>query len=940
LKKLGFVIVFLCLFLDLHSQNQPVYTVQSADPKLFGGKVNCIFQDKAGFLWIGKANGLFRFDGNEMKSYQNIASDPNSIGGNDILSIVEDEHGDLWIGTKGFGLDKFNRSAEKFTHFKHNAKNPNSISHNEVYTIKPDGSGNFWIGTDGGGLNYFQPKKGLFKSYQSNSTGLQSNNVLCITDGAKGKYWVGTFLGGLHTFDIKSRKFTHIGSGTPYANINIFAIKEVSKDILWLATWRQGLVSYNIKTNKFQDVISASIAPKFRDIKLTDKGEIWASANGFLFYFSSHKAPCQIVKTKNEFQDIWRLFIDRSKNIWLGSENGNLGKLNTITNRFSVIPSKYFFSNNFPYAVLADNPQRTIYFSSQKLMVEYNYKSKSYKSYASSFEDIVAMAMIPQENSILFASTFMLGTFDKVNGTFSKIIFDKKSQSILEGRQIKSITVADSSSFWLGTEPHAIKIGYSKNTKLWKVLEVVYSGKGKDINDCHSTLSFVKGRNGDLYIGTLGGGLSVRKAGQKGFKHFVHEDSNANSISNNDIVCMIENKSGEIVIGTNRGLNIYNPKTSSFRVYTAKDGLANDEITAISIDKKNRIWLSSQKGISILSNGQKEIRNYDFLDGLPSDNFLARSVATDESGNFYFGSRGGLVWFNPNDLTPNPILPTPRLVGFKINDKEVSISDSSPLEKSIENTDFIYLDHNQSSFSFKMAALNSYINPKKNRIKYKLAGYDDEWKMAGTDQSAVYSQIPSGNYTFSFMVSNEDGVWNTNVKNVEIKIGRAPWLSVWAFLIYFVILAGAVFYFYFISNRLKAIALLSQITPNKFKRIPNPELVNPSVIEVESADKQFIEKAIKIVEENISNSEFGVDQLCDKMFLGQRQLYRKINVITGLTVSEFIKEIRLKRAAQLILKKSGSVSEIAYQVGYNDPKYFSKCFKHQFGVSPMQYSNK
>lgn len=940
MKKSSLAIIFLCFILELHSQNQQIYPVQLADPKFFGGKVHCIFQDKVGFLWIGKEGGLFRYDGNEMKAYLHNNNDSSSIAGNVILSIAEDANGDLLIGTKGFGLDKYNRTTENFSHFVNNPKNPNSISHNEVYAIKPDGQGNFWLGTDGGGVDFFEANKGKFKSYQYNSKGLQSNNVLCITDGAKGKYWVGTFSGGLHLFDTASRKFTHIGSDTPYAKINIFAIKEVSKGVLWLATWRQGLLSYDIKSNKFASVIAPSVSPKFRDLKVTEKGEVWASAGGSLFYFSSPTAPYKVVKTNKDFQDIWRIFIDRSKSIWFGSENGALGKLSTFTNRFLVIPSEYPFYDGFPYAILADKKREAIYFSTQKRLIEFNTKLKSYKTFTSPFDDIIAFASMPEDNSILVVSAFTLCTFDKGSGQFSKIVFDKKSQSILEGRLLKSITVADPSTYWLGTEPHSIRIGYSKITKVWKVVEVLYSGKGKDIYDSHPTVSLVRGRNGDLYVGTLGGGLSVRKVGQKEFIHFIHEESNVNSISNNYIDCIVENKNGEIIIGTHVGLNIYNPKTSSFRAYTMKEGLANNEIGSVTIDNKNRIWLSSQKGISTISSDRKEIRNYDYLDGLPSDNFLPRAVASDAAGNLYFGSRGGLVWFNPDALTLNPILPIPRLVEFKINDFDVSISESSPLKKSIEYTDEIYLDYNQSSFSFTMAALNSYVNPRKNRIKYKLIGYDEDWKMADIEQIAVYSQIPSGNYTFSFMVSNEDGIWNTKVKNVEIKIGRAPWLSVWAFLIYFVVLAGGAFYFYYISNRLKAIALLSQITPNKFKRTPNPELAKPTAIVIESADKQFVEKVIKVIEENISDSDFSVDQLCDQLFLGQRQVYRKINAITGLTVSEFIKEIRLKRAEQLILRKSGTISEIAFQVGFNNPKYFSKCFKQQFGVTPVQYSNK
>lgn len=941
MKKLSLAIIFLCFILELHSQNQQIYPVQLSDPKLFGGKVNCIFQDKVGFLWIGKDGGLFRYDGNVMRSYFHSNTDSSSIAGNVVLSIAEDVKGDLWIGTKGFGLDKFNRATEKFSHFVHNPKDPNSISHNEVYTITPDGNGNFWIGTDGGGLNFFDPKKEKFTSYQSSSShsnGLQSNNVLSIADASKGKYWVGTFLGGLHLFDIKTRKFTPIGKGTPYSKINIFAIKEVSKGVLWLATWRQGLLSYDIKSNKFSTVVSPSISPKFRDIKVTDKGEIWAGANNGIFYFSSSKARYQIVKTNEDFLDAWRVFIDRSKTIWFGCENGTLGKLNTLTNRFSVIPSKYPFYNAFPYALLADHKKNTIYFSSQKILIEYNTKLNSYKAYTTPFDDIVAMAMIPEQNLILFASPLSLGTFDISSGKFSKIIFDKNSQSILEGRLLKTITVANYSTYWIGTDPHAIRIGYSKDTKLWKVVEVLLAKK--DINDTHSTTSYVRRKNGDLFIGTLGGGLNFRKSGEKKFTFFTYDVSKDNSISDNNIESMIGGTNAEIIIGSNSGLNIYDSKSAKFHVFNTKDGLGNNEIAALAIDKKNRIWLSSQKGISMISRDRKEIRNYDYFDGLPSDNFLPRAVAADTNGNLYFGSRGGLVWFNPEALVLNPILPIPRLVGFKINEKEITISDSSPLEKSIEYTDEIHLDYDESSFSFQMAALNSYINPKKNRIKYQLVGYDDEWKTADLDQIAVYSKIPSGRYTFSFMVSNEDGVWNPRVKNLEIKISSAPWLSFWAFLIYFVVLAGAVIYYYYISNRLRAIELLSQITPNKFKRIPNPELVKATEIDIESADQQFVEKVIKIVEENISNSEFGVDQLCDKMFLGQRQLYRKINVITGLTVSEFIREIRLKRGEQLILKKSGSIAEIAYQVGFNDPKYFSKCFKIQFGVTPAQYSSK
>jgi AraC-like DNA-binding protein len=91
------------------------------------------------------------------------------------------------------------------------------------------------------------------------------------------------------------------------------------------------------------------------------------------------------------------------------------------------------------------------------------------------------------------------------------------------------------------------------------------------------------------------------------------------------------------------------------------------------------------------------------------------------------------------------------------------------------------------------------------------------------------------------------------------------------------------------------------------------------------------------IEENIADKEFGVQQLAKKMNLTRSQLYRRINNITHISVVEFIKVVRLKRAAQLLSQQPENISEVAFQVGFNDLSYFSKCFKYQFGVSPARF---
>jgi DNA-binding response OmpR family regulator len=113
--------------------------------------------------------------------------------------------------------------------------------------------------------------------------------------------------------------------------------------------------------------------------------------------------------------------------------------------------------------------------------------------------------------------------------------------------------------------------------------------------------------------------------------------------------------------------------------------------------------------------------------------------------------------------------------------------------------------------------------------------------------------------------------------------------------------------------------------------------LQPTNVKLESLDEKFLEKAMKIVEKNMEDPEFSVDEFSRAIGISRMQLYRKLEALTGQTVKEFIKSIRLKRAAQLLVQKQLTVSEIAYHVGFSEVSYFRKCFKKQFNLSPTEY---
>ena len=121
----------------------------------------------------------------------------------------------------------------------------------------------------------------------------------------------------------------------------------------------------------------------------------------------------------------------------------------------------------------------------------------------------------------------------------------------------------------------------------------------------------------------------------------------------------------------------------------------------------------------------------------------------------------------------------------------------------------------------------------------------------------------------------------------------------------------------------------------KFQKAIN---IEPTEITTTSMDEKFLRRALEIIENNIDNPDFNNEAFSKEIAVSSTQLYKKLKSLIGLSASEFIKDMRLKRAAQLLKNNSHSIGEIAYMCGFTDPKYFSKCFKIQFGVSPKRYS--
>lgn len=211
--------------------------------------INCMLQDREGYLWIGTWSGLIRYDGYSTTVFHSNSS-RGKIKSNKITALHEDKNGNLWVGTHMGGLFLYDKYADNFTHFAHDPANPESLSNNNVWSIQQDADGKIWIGTEYG-LNVFDGTQNVFVKFfnvPGDSTSLRQNFVTDIFLSADHSLWIGTQSGinrlvksaGRNTF--KSYVYSSLHKDNDLHNY-IYKIGELlvdGKSTIWLST-KKGL---------------------------------------------------------------------------------------------------------------------------------------------------------------------------------------------------------------------------------------------------------------------------------------------------------------------------------------------------------------------------------------------------------------------------------------------------------------------------------------------------------------------------------------------------------------------------------------------------------------------------------------------------------------------------------------------------------------------------
>ncbi len=421
--------------------------------------------------------------------------------------------------------------------------------------------------------------------------------------------------------------------------------------------------------------------------------------------------------------------------------------------------------------------------------------------------------------------------------------------------------------------------------------------------------------------------------------------------------------------GTSDGLELFRHIDESGKMIHVEDGLVNNFIHAILEDQHNQLWITTSNGISKIKVEPKtealHFTNFNELDGTLTGEYLNDAAYQSQDGTLFFGGVDGFNTLSSNpilvpDLPFKPLLRLLRIHGNKIEplhnyDNRVILEQTTPLVKELN------LKYNENFLTLEYAPLN-YINNEKTYYRYRLIGVDKDWVTVNPGYTIDgvlninYTNLQPGTYELYVMTSNRIDEWQGKKSKLKITINPPWWRSPIAYIGYCVGILTLTFtalYFYmrYTKNKIaqqhrEEILLLrirNLIEQRKtFEETQEePEASEDFTTEdpvQKPADIAFLNKAIEIVEKNLNAPNYTVENLSSDLNMERTGLYRKLTKLLEESPSHFIRNLRLKKAKQLILEGDLTITEIADRVGFSSSSYLSKCFKEVYGCTPSNYS--
>jgi ligand-binding sensor domain-containing protein/serine phosphatase RsbU (regulator of sigma subunit) len=740
-----------------------------------------ILEDKRGNLWLGtNGGGVSKYDGKSFTHY----TDKEGLSSNYVRAILEDKRGNIWFGTYGGGVSKYD--GKSFTHYT----DKEGLSNNTIRSLLEDKSGNIWFGSDGGGVSKYDGKS--FTHY-TEKEGLSNNTVLSMLEDTNGNIWFGTNGGGVSKYDGKF--FVQYTDKEGLSNNTVWSMLEDKSGNIWFGTNGSGISKYDEKSFTHYTEKEGLNSNEVWSMLEDRRGNIWFGSYGG--GVSKYDGKCFTNYTDKEGlsnNTVRSILEDKSGNLWFGTDGGGVSKYNGQSFRFYT--EKEGLNSNEVWSILEDKSGNIWFGKDNGGVSKYDGKSFTHYTDKEGSNNNTILSLLKDKSGNLWLGKDG-GGVSKYDGKFFTHYIDKDGLSC---NTVLSILEDKSGNIWFGTDGG----GVSK-----------YDGKffthytDKEGLSKNTILSMLEDKKGNLWFGTYGGGLT--KYDKRSFTHYTKKEG----LSNNTVLSMLEDKSGNIWFGTNGG-GVCKYDGKFFTYYTDKEGLSNNTIWSILEDKSGNLWFSTEKGLNCFLLGEKGLKRqkseeknnpqimvFHKEDGLKAEDFFSNSALLDSKNCIWWGSGKALSMLNMNEFELNEKEPEIQLENIYLQEnfidyrnlkielidstftneyeglKKLNFNDVAKFHNYPNDLELpYYLNH----LTFQFSAIDWYA-PHKLKYQYKLDGLDPDWSNLTPDNKADYRNIPFGKYIFKVRAIGSANKWS---KTFEYSFVICPpwWSAWWAYLIY------------------------------------------------------------------------------------------------------------------------------------------------------------
>ena len=764
--------------------------------------VNCILQDRVGFLWLGTQNGLNRYDGYRFEVYKHDPADPTSLPNNWITALREDGAGDLWIGTDGGGIVRRHRAADAFIRFRHDPEDSRSLSGDRVRSLLVDRLGHLWIGTFDSGLDRFDPGTGTFDRFRhdpGDSTSLGGDRIRAIYEDHLGDLWVGTD-NGLSRLDRGSGSFsTYRHDPADPASLSDDAVLSIVEDHaadLWIGT-QHGLNRLHRASGRFERYLRvpsdpASLSHDRVRALWEDRGRrLWIGTDGGLDLLADPGG--KLAHYRHDIGDptslsddrVMAIFQDRAGVLWIATQGAGLNKWDPKTWSFShyrADGSIGGLSNNNVFALSEDAEGRLWIGTSGGGLNVFDRSSGQFKVFRHDPEDPTSLgddrisALLHDRRGNLWVGTLASGVsrLDAAHQRFEHYRHDPRRPGTLSHDAVAALYEDRRETLWVGTYGGGLN-RFDRDLGTFESFRHLPADSRSLSND--RTICFAEDGDGRLWIGTFGGGLDRFDPGTEIFVAFRHDPKRAASLSNDTVMALHFDPSGTLWIGTQEGLNRLQgidggSGEATFERFYERDGLPANVIYGIHSEPGGALWISSVNGLSRFDPQLREFTNYNVTHGLQSNEFNFGAHFQSRTGELFFGGVNGFNAFYPDRIERNTTVPNVVLTGFsRMNE---AVRPGRPLS----DLDEVTLSYRDTFFAFEFAALD-FAAPEENRYRYRLEGADDRWVSLGGQRRVSFFNLAPGRYRLRVQGSNNDGVWNREGIALRITVTPPFWRTWW-----------------------------------------------------------------------------------------------------------------------------------------------------------------